>query len=38
MNIQWESNGYLLYNKILEEGNFKFPKYDIIEKGLVKIS
>ena len=35
--LQWKTNGFLLYYKRLEEGTFKFPKYDI-ESSLVKIS
>jgi len=35
--LQWKVNGFLLYYKRLEEGTFKFPKYDI-ETSLVKIS
>ena len=34
--LQWKSNGFLLYYKRLEEGTFKFPKYDI-ESSLVKL-
>ena len=34
--LQWKSNGFLLYYKRLEEGTFKFPKYDI-EASLVKL-
>ena len=35
--LQWKSNGFLLYYKRLEEGTFKFPKYDI-ESSLVKLN
>jgi len=35
--LQWKSTGFLLYYKRLEEGTFKFPKYDI-ESSLVKLN
>jgi len=35
--LQWKSNGFLLYYKRLEEGTFKFPKYEI-ESSLIKLN
>ncbi len=35
--LQWKSNGFMLYYKRLEEGTFKFPKYEI-EVSLVNLS
>ena len=35
--LQWKSNGFLMYYKRLEEGTFKFPKYEI-ESSLVKLN
>jgi transposase len=36
--LQWKPNGYLLYYKRLEEGTFKFPKYEIEGSSLIKLS
>lgn len=27
--LQWKANGFIIYYKRLEEGTFKFPKYEI---------
>jgi transposase len=35
--LQWKSNGFMLYYKRLEEGTFKFPKYDIAS-SVVKLN
>lgn len=36
--LQWKPNGYLLYYKRLEEGTFKFPKYEVEGSSLIKLS
>ena len=36
--LQWKPNGYLLYYKRLEEGTFKFPKYELKGSSLIKLS
>ena len=35
--LQWKSNGFLIYYKRLEEGTFKFPKYEL-EASLVRLN